>query len=86
MRALIVIGILAGCGSAPPRDPERPTESECRTAAERYVILAQDQLGGPFDRALMVTVEQECEEIWTREEYGCVRLALTLQAANACLE
>ena len=90
MRALLVLVLVAGCGAAPPRDPEgRPAETQCRPAAEHYAWLAYRELGdatGRPDPVLVRDFEEECREIWTREEAGCIRMALTLIAANACFE
>ena len=89
MRALVLV-VIAGCGAAPLRDPEgRPAQTQCRPAAERYAWLAYYEHGdatGRPDPALARDVEEECREIWTREETGCIRMALTLVEANACFE
>jgi hypothetical protein len=88
MRALIVVVVVAGCGGSQPAGREgRPLETECRSAAEHYATLAFREHGdvsGRPDRVLIENVEEECKSIWTREEYGCVRMAASLKDANAC--
>jgi len=83
MRILVLVAVLAGCGGRQAPE-ERPAETECRAVAEHYVRLSQEAQGGPPDRALFLIVDEECREVYTRADYRCVRLARTLQAANAC--
>jgi len=89
IRALLLLGMLAGCPAAKPPEAPKPAGPTCANAAQHMVdeMAAAKDPRPPDDRlnAMIAMIENRCEQDqWSSQAIACLSKIKSLADADQC--